>query len=71
MIHFYFDQLTEDEQNVIGEAYDAMHKVLLSHNSNMFIVGDDTAERVVDAIAKGIIETRNSEWSLTKESVYG
>lgn len=56
-LHHYFDQLTEREQERVGDAYRAMTAEL---GSDLHIDGDDTAERIVDAIARGIIESRAS-----------
>jgi hypothetical protein len=55
-IHHHFNQLTEAEQNKIGDAFYAMMRVLSP--AGLHIANADTAERVVDAIARGILETR-------------
>lgn len=56
--HYHYDQLTDTERNVVDQAYREMHRILMAHDYNMRIAGDDTAERVVDEIAKGILDTR-------------
>jgi hypothetical protein len=57
-LHYHFDQLTEREQERVGEAYRALTDEL---GADLRIDNDDTAERVVDAIARGILETREAD----------
>jgi hypothetical protein len=54
-LHAYYDQLTEENRQAVDRAYRAMAAEL--KDSGLRIDGDDTAERVVDAIARGIIES--------------
>jgi len=56
-LHHHFDQLSEREQERIGDAYRAMTAEL---GHDLHIDGDDTAERIVDAIAAGILASRES-----------
>jgi hypothetical protein len=51
-----YDQLTEAERKAIDDGYRQLHIALSSHL--VFIAGDDRAERVVDAIATGVIASR-------------
>jgi predicted ArsR family transcriptional regulator len=57
-IHKHFDQLTEREQERVGDAYRELTAAL---GHDLPIDNDDTAERVVDAIARGILETRAAD----------
>lgn len=54
----YFDQLTQREQERIWDAYQALTAEL---GKDLRIADDDTAGRVVDAIARGILETRQAD----------
>jgi hypothetical protein len=54
-LHAYYDQLTEENQQTVDRAYRALHDELKT--AGLCIEGNDVAERVVDAIARGIIES--------------
>ena len=54
-LHAYYDQLTEPNQQTVDRAYRAMVDELRA--AGLHIEGNDVAERVVDAIARGIIES--------------
>jgi hypothetical protein len=58
-LHHHYDQLTDKERNIVDVAFRAANRVLVE--SGMRIAGDDTAERVVDAIAAGILDTRERD----------
>lgn len=55
-LHHYYDQLTDDEREAVDEAYSELAEDLAECGAP--IAGDDRAERVVDAIARGVIESR-------------
>jgi len=48
-LHHHYDQFSDTDRNVIDVAFRAMNRSLIE--SGMRVAGDDTAERVVDAIA--------------------
>jgi hypothetical protein len=55
-IHFHYDKLTDAERSAVDEAYAELTEALKEHG--LGIRGDDTAERVVDAIACGLLNSR-------------
>lgn len=61
-LHAYYDQLTEEQQQTVDRAYRSLIETL--REGKLHIDGDDTAERVVDAIARGIIESKQTEASI-------
>jgi hypothetical protein len=61
MKHYFFDRLTEDEQLAVGEGYKALTAEMLEIDGSLKIASDDRAERVIDAIACAILETRMSK----------
>ena len=59
-MHFYYDQLTDDERNFVD--------VLLSREIFKFgkgrlgycLLGDDSAERAIDGLARWVLESRQA-----------
>ena len=55
-LHFHYDKLTDEERDAVDYAYSELDLIL--RNRGAGIRGDDTAERVVDAIAAGVLNSR-------------
>jgi len=55
-LHFHYAKLTDAERCAVDEAYGGLTVALGEHG--LGIRGDDTAERVVDAIAAGVLNSR-------------
>lgn len=55
-IHHHYDQLAEHERLACDIAFSALAGVLRAES--VLLAGDDRAERVIDAISRGIIESR-------------
>ncbi|MHA2219714.1 MAG: hypothetical protein ACXACY_27720 [Candidatus Hodarchaeales archaeon] len=56
-IHHHYDQLTENEQYALDQAFDDMINTI-SRQFDIPMIGDDRTERAVDAVAKAIIQSR-------------
>jgi len=55
-LHEHYDKLPLEDRKAVDAAYLAMNAVL--RKFGVPITGDDRAEKVVDAIARGILESR-------------
>jgi len=58
-IHHHYEQLTDDERKFVDDALSDMHPLARQHA--VPLVGDDRVERVVDALARAVIESRKSD----------
>jgi hypothetical protein len=56
-IHLFYDQLTQDERAALDDAFRDMMRAL-SSGGVARIIGDDRAERAINACARAIIESR-------------
>lgn len=54
--NFYVNNLSSDEQEVVGEAYNALVTTFKSYS--MQTSGDDRAEELIAAITKYLVESR-------------
>lgn len=61
-IHEHYDQLGDGMREAVDNAYRAMTAELADYG--LLIAGDDTAERVVDAIARGVLDTIRNRQSV-------
>jgi hypothetical protein len=57
-LHAYYDQLPEQHKYAVDCAYRALTDVLKEYT--LRIENNDVAERVVDAIARGILESNQT-----------
>lgn len=60
-MHQFYNKLEPHEQHAVDYAYAQMVNALKLHLVG--IAGDDRAERVVDGIARGIIESRGERFA--------
>lgn len=54
-IHHHYNQLTEEHKRIVDLAYEKYHESM--HEAGLEVTGDDRAERVVDAMAKHVVES--------------
>lgn len=58
MIHFNYTNLHQDQRDAVDEAYDAVAQVFKEHG--LPANGADPAERLVEAIATFLVESRKA-----------
>lgn len=68
-IHFHYDKLTDAERSAVDAAYGDLTATLADYG--LGIRGDDTAERVVDAIACGVINSRGLKLRTSRNAYDG
>lgn len=57
-LHYYYDQLTEDEREACDRGCEECRVAVAQMGS--YVACDDRCERLVDAIARAIIESRGA-----------
>lgn len=57
-LHEHYRQLTDDERRFVDQGMNTLFLLHNEFNDLPALPGDDRAERVVDAIARWIIESR-------------
>lgn len=57
-IHQHYKQLTDSERRAVDDAFRFLLRDLEAHGVRL--VGDDRAERAIDAVARAVIESRDA-----------